>query len=366
MDNKEIFEILCKNINYIILDDNICYGIFELKKEKSIFDNEKLSNRLYLNNSIIKIKNTKVNYKCPVCENIYTIYLKKFLNKKTLNCVKCKELLENKRINQSLYMKSTFKENNRIKPKKIKVKKDEIDNITYINNSNFNFNNETNEFKIKYYDRILNLNEYSNLKKNIYSVNGFIFNENMIYYEHLMTNNQMKYSSYLYNPNNNKFINLNNINLICENCNKIFNSTRKPKEKIKKHKILCKDCNFCNNTFKIRNTHNINNNIIIYQSNTEKILIDFCNNNNILIENGPKLKYFFNNKEKTYKVDFLIPEYNYLIEIKDNHIWHRKQVESGKWEQKENIANKYANENKLFYKIIFTQDLKNFLTLFKI
>ena len=39
----------------------------------------------------------------------------------------------------------------------------------------------------------------------------------------------------------------------------------------------------------------------------------------------------------TEPVDFMIN--NYLIEIKDNHIWHKNDIKSGKWQAKELAVN---------------------------
>ena len=109
-------------------------------------------------------------------------------------------------------------------------------------------------------------------------------------------------------------------------------------------KLLCPDCKLCNRTFKIRPTKNINNDVIIYQSKLELKFIDWCNSNNIVVNNGPNLNYIFNDKERKYRVDFQINDI--LIEIKDFHIWHKNQVESGMWEAKINAV---KNSNKKYF-----------------
>jgi hypothetical protein len=55
------------------------------------------------------------------------------------------------------------------------------------------------------------------------------------------------------------------------------------------------------------------------------------------------------NKQHSYRVDFAIPKLKLLIEIKDNHIWHRDQIKSGKWDQKVAGVNMFL-ENKHEYK----------------
>ena len=85
----------------------------------------------------------------------------------------------------------------------------------------------------------------------------------------------------------------------------------------------------------------------------------------IEIINGPKVKYFFDGKERTYSIDFELPKQHKLIEIKDNHIWHKKQVESGRWQKKENAAIEYANKLNYEYHIIFPNDIEGFFQTLK-
>jgi hypothetical protein len=57
------------------------------------------------------------------------------------------------------------------------------------------------------------------------------------------------------------------------------------------------------------------------------------------------IDYIFNDKTRKYRVDFKINDI--LIEIKDFHIWHKNQVESGQWSQKINAVENYVKENGL-------------------
>jgi hypothetical protein len=41
------------------------------------------------------------------------------------------------------------------------------------------------------------------------------------------------------------------------------------------------------------------------------------------IENGPTIKYKFNNKEKIYFPDFYLPELNLIIEIKNSYLFKK-------------------------------------------
>ena len=53
----------------------------------------------------------------------------------------------------------------------------------------------------------------------------------------------------------------------------------------------------------------------------------------------------YKNKTHIYKVDFKIQDI--LIEIKDNHIWHRNQVKNGIWNIKEKESIEYIKKNNL-------------------
>ena len=90
--------------------------------------------------------------------------------------------------------------------------------------------------------------------------------------------------------------------------------------------------------------------------------IRYCNIHKILLYNGPKITYNFNDKNLTYKIDFCIPKLKLLIEIKDNHVWHREQISSGKWESKLKGVNKYILETDTYnnYIVIYP---KNYVEL---
>ena len=79
---------------------------------------------------------------------------------------------------------------------------------------------------------------------------------------------------------------------------------------------MCSSCTLCNKTYKIRTTKNCVNDILLYQSKLELNFINWCNNNAIIVKNGPTIPYVFQGIERKYKVDFMINDL--LIEIKDN------------------------------------------------
>ena len=83
---------------------------------------------------------------------------------------------------------------------------------------------------------------------------------------------------------------------------------------------------------------------ITYQSKLELDFIKKCNKRGIVIENGPRIPYIWEDKERNYIVDYYVPKLNLLIELKDNHIWHKQQLENGKWDAKmEAVQNMIEN-----------------------
>jgi hypothetical protein len=359
MDNKEFIEMLSNNIISVTINSVVKEGYFEIKDHIDKYNSNKISSkRLFLDNKLIPTKNTVITYLCNDCKNKKSILLKKFLLKKSLICRSCKED-DSKNINHSIYMRNTYNMYGKVKSFKIFKEKISIDEL--ITNSKIEFDGESEYFKESYKSTHLTENEFSNISYKIFKVNGVLFNSNFKYIYSIKTNNQMKYSSYLYDNKN--LINLNNLIYICDSCSELFSSTRKPKEKyINSKKYLCTKCYLSNRTFKIKNIININNKIVTYQSNPELKLITYCNSNNIIIENGPTVNFYFSEKLRRYHIDFYIPYFKFIVEIKGNHIWHKEQTISGKWNLKENAAIKYAKENNLTYFLIFDNKIDEFIS----
>ena len=158
----------------------------------------------------------------------------------------------------------------------------------------------------------------------------------------------------IYSKINNNIEKIINIELKCDNCNNNFISKDLHSHK-NKIKALCKDFNLTNNIFKIRTYKNLANETICYQSKFELKFIRYCNENKILVINGPKIEYNRSNSKKihTYKIDFAIPKLKLLIEIKDNHIWHKEQVQSGKWEEKVSGIEKFLQNNSTYCNVVY-------------
>ena len=200
----------------------------------------------------------------------------------------------------------------------------------------------------------MKLDEFKKIVSNIKSIDGIeIQNKTVEYIPIFNCHNQMKYSpSVIINDKVYKFRNLEFYCSICADDFKARNQKNKSR-----NGVLCPSCNFSNKIFKFKSIKNINGKNVIYQSNPELKLIEHCNKNAILIQNGPKIEYDFMGKTKLYKVDFEIPTRKLLIEVKDMHIWHREQIESGKWLAKETEARKFAKKHGYMYYLIFKIDI---------
>ena len=149
--------------------------------------------------------------------------------------------------------------------------------------------------------------------------------------------NQMRYTAMFYNPVTDAVDKVYQLQCKCEVCDGTFPIKNLHSLK-NKYKVMCKDCSLCRNTFKRRTMCNMLEEKVIVQSKQEINFVKWCNEHNVLVRNGPKLKYWWKEKEHIYHLDFELPELDWLIEIKDNHVWHKEQVDNGKWAAKEAVA----------------------------
>jgi very-short-patch-repair endonuclease len=79
---------------------------------------------------------------------------------------------------------------------------------------------------------------------------------------------------------------------------------------------------------------------IHYQGTYEKHFLDFCFENNIIVENGPSVKYLFEGKSKIYHSDFYLEEKNLIIEIKSDY-YYNKYLDKNLAKQKSCIQQGY-------------------------
>lgn len=270
-----------------------------------------------------------IKYKCLTCDNINCVGTTQFLrkiNKCSYRCYVCCNKDELKRDNHSITMKNGIPD-----------KKSELKAYSYLDYRELSkklFNEYDDDFKDNYFNLHLTDEDYKRISKNILSFqNGkYLINDNIEYWPIYKTNNQMLFTCMFYDKTNNILFRPNQPIMKCSNCEMTWRA--KQLERFKNcHKILCNNCTLCNKTFKIRNTQNIINQVITYQSQLEFKFIQWCSNNNIVVCNGPSITYVIDGVQRIYRVDFQIQDI--LVELKDNHIWHREQVNSGKWNKKE-------------------------------
>lgn len=205
------------------------------------------------------------------------------------------------------------------------------------------------DFKNIYFRKNLTTDEFERIRNTIVSFqNGKFDMNNFIYYPCVSVSNQQRFSPFVYDIKRDVIEKLMYIKFACEKCGNHFINKDIHVQK-NKYKILCQDCSFCNKAFKISSTKNCMDQLITYKSKFELKFINFCNENGILINNGPNVKYFINDKEHNYKVDFIIKDM--LIEVRDNHYW--KQLQSGKLEIKNTVILEYAKANGFQHKVIY-------------
>lgn len=328
-----------------IIENNNKIEIKNIKLDFSVSKYSSTKNSIWhiiLNNNILSKKNTYIfKYGCITCKSIQqtnTIQFLRKINKGSKCCYLCRNKNEEKREKHSILMKGN---NNPMKNESNKVDKIKVINtpIQLKNDSLILFNSYDNNFKEEYFNFHLTHEDYIRIYPNIISLQPDNYNKISEYefWPIYKSNNQMEFTSVMYDKNTDTIFKVDRPIMKCEKCKLQWRA--KSLEKFKNNiKIYCKDCSFVSNTFKLRIILNCNKEEILYQSKLELKFIDWCNLNNIIIKNGPKIQYNFRNKDRIYKVDFQIK--NTLIEIKDFHIWHKKDLESGKWKSKEDAVYK--------------------------
>lgn len=363
MDYKSI-ELLQNNILCIECKKNERYNIEDFTIDRIA---HKYSNTgipiyrfFYKKDVITKNNNYILTYKCICCEAIHKVALNTILRKINRNiqkCRICKELDEYKRNQQSQYM---LEYNG--KPKKCNKIKDNLTLEDKLIMDKKIFNEYDDDFKDNYFRRNMTSEEFNYIKNKIKYIQNkkFTMDNDFIYYPIVSINNQTRFCPYLYSQSRNCLEKIHNITLVCDNCDTEFLSKDLHSHK-NKIKSLCKDCNLTNNIFKLRSYENLSKEKIMYQSKFELKFIRYCNEKKIYLINGPKIDYTFKDKNCKYKVDFAIPKLNLLIEIKDNHIWHREQINNGKWNSKLEGVNQYLKSEKNIYKNFIVIFPKNYI-----
>lgn len=322
------------------------------------YSNTKVPIYRFFHDGVVITKNNhyECSYDCLVCGRTQIVALNNILrkiNRGIVRCKSCKELVDEKRENQSHFMKN--KANRYGKKTAIQIHTPTM--LEKLDKDKAMFEDMDSDFKDTYFRRFLTDDEFEHLRPKIIDFqNGkYTISEDMIYYPCVSIHNQARFNPYIYDRSRDTIEKIHSIKFKCENCEEehVSKDLITYKNKIK---ILCRNCSLTNNIFKIRKCNNVCNDKITYQSKYELKFIRFMHDNKVVLQNGPKISYQWNGKERTYVVDFFVPKLGLLVELKDNHCWHKEQVSSGKWTVKENAARTLTtNEDPKYkdFKIIF-------------
>lgn len=282
----------------------------------------------------------KVQYKCK-CGQISTIHLSKFLKKEKLTCSGCRETEEKKkwhsevlkRLHKGIGYESKRKHQNVI----------------------YNFEAEDENFKRKYYSNNLTQSEFNHIKKYLFAIDGVcVENKDIIFNEYDISKNAKKYrQTVVIDGKKHPF---KRIVLKCPLCGSTFSISRPIKHRVIANNFDCKYCYLTNKTFAIK----VLESGLTYQSKMELQFINECQQRGIDVLNGADIKYYFNNGYHSYRVDYFLPHYKLQVELKDNHVWHRQQVESGKWKAKEQAAQDFCKTQNMHFVLLFPQDFEQF------
>lgn len=369
--NEENLNNLQKNIIKIFnKETNIELNLNDVSIKKIVhkYSNTNIPIYRLFDKDICLTKNNKfcVIYKCLVCnrENITALNnITRKINENQTNCQHCKELEEEKRNNHSLVLRNMIQS----KKSKKEATSKSLSLLTILEKLNCdseNFYKMDDDFQENYYKKHLTVEEFERIRNKIISIQSdrIMMSSDYIYYPTVKIANQTMFNPYLYNKNNDVIEKIQYVKFKCENCKDTFINRDLFIQK-NKYKIFCQECNFTNNVFKLRHFKNCKNENILYQSKFELKFIKFCNENKIVIKNGPNIPYEWNNTSRKYKIDFLIPDIKLLVEIKDNHVWHKEQINNDKWNCKLKGVEKYLNINKDYkYEIAYP---KNYIELTK-
>lgn len=341
---------LVNNITHITDTSGLELTDFNLAIEFSQKTKNKISSakktaiwHLLLNGKSISRKDVyNFMYTCVTCgskHKITTVSLLRKINKCSHECIECVNLNAQKRETHSANFATYIQIRNDTSAQPEPVVKSYVEKR---DECLVKFNALDDDYKQSYYNAHLTPEDYTRISKNIISFHNGKYTDltDIEYWPVYNSTNQMTFTHMMYHKSQGLIFKPHQPILKCDNCDEHWRA--KSIERFKNCvRIQCKTCSLVNNTFILRRYQNINREPILYQSKLELKFINWCNNNGIVVKNGPIIPYTFAGKERTYRVDFIIENANILIEIKDNHVWHR---ESGKWQAKETAANEQVNK----------------------
>jgi hypothetical protein len=334
-----------------------------IQKISSMYSNTKQPIfKLVIDDKPISRNNTYVvTYKCQTCKLNKAITLNLYMrkvNKEKVHCDTCKNSNDDKCKAQSEFMKQhvhTILAGEYIKP--TNVKSHVVDERMEL--SIQDWEKEEDDFKENYYLHHLTVDDFQRIRNKIISINQKKYTniDEWDYFPIYRIYNQTRYTPMLIHKTEKCVEKPLYIEFICENCDSSF--IHRDIEVVKnRYKMLCQTCSLTNKTFCIRHKILKNGTTIMWQSIPERRFIEWCEEHEIDIKNGPKIAYHFKEKEHIYRVDFELPQQRLLIEIKDNHCWHAQQVASGKFAAKENAAKEWSDSHHYTYHVIFPKTLQ--------
>lgn len=326
--------------NYCIRDITNKYSNTKTPIKKMVIDNKEISR----NNSYC------VQYTCETCSlsSIITLnlYMRK-INKNGKYCKNCRNYQDEKIIKQTETLRKTLQEG--------KKEQEKLSLRDKINKSLEDWNKEDDDFKNRYNLKYITDEEFKSIRNKIISVNNGanVLNEDWNYMYNFRINNQTKYNPMIINLKENLVCPIHYIKFECENCGEHFINRDLYIQK-KRIKIMCKNCTFCNKTYKVK-TLKVFNETVKYNSNYEKRFILWCKEKGISIKNGPVIPYKWKDGEHRYFVDFQIGDM--LIEFKDNHHYHKKNVLEGKFKAKNDATYEWCKGKNYTFEIVFPTNL---------
>jgi len=304
-----------------------------------------------------------VSFICQTCKLTREITLNLFMRRVSKNTVRCHYCVNkdtDKCESQSKFMKdniSAIIKGDYIKLVEKKVSEKSLDE--FIEYSIKEWNNEDVEFINHYNLNHLSQEEFNRILPKIKGVgNGKIVNlTDWSYIPNYRVFNQTRYTPMLIDKVKNIIEKPHYITFECENCENLF--THRDLEIVKnKLKIFCQTCTLTNKTFRLRSYTTKNGIKLLWQSIPEKRFIEWCEEHSIEVKNGPIIQYNFQDIAHKYRVDFELPILKKLIEIKDNHCWHKQQLASGKFGAKEEAAKDWCVSNGYTFTVVFPKTLQ--------
>lgn len=298
-----------------------------------------------------------VQYSCMTCGVHQEITLNLFtrkVNQGGSRCHSCVNKDAEKREVHSQFMLGTYEP-----PEKVSVKSLSLPDMLERSESDWSLEEE--EFRDLYNRIHLSVEEFERIRPQIRDINHNKLTDltSWEYVPHYRIWNQTRYVPMLIHRATNTIERPYYISFDCENCGEVF--CHRDLEVVKnKLKVYCKDCSFTNKIFRIRTLTLKDGSKIRWQSVPERRFIEWCEEHRIPVRNGPKLPYTFRGVTKEYRVDFELPSHNQLVEIKDNHCWHKRQVESGQHSCKEAAANEWCKQNEYSYEVVFPKTIQAF------